>query len=616
MEQIEHAYNLILSNFNYASYKMHLMVNEHLTLNLTLILFLGALAQWIAWRYHFPSIAFLLFFGFLAGPVGNLIDPDALFGKTFIPIVSLSVAFILFEGALSLKFSEVVTTKKVVRDLVTAGALVTLVLSAAAAYYILNLDFSLSLLFGSILTVTGPTVIMPLLRHIKPIGKISAVLKWEGIVIDPIGAILAVLVYQAIITGQFHSVYYSLFYDFMLIFLVGSLTGLAGAGVFYQLLKHYLVPEYLQNPFTLALVSTVFTASNLIKEESGLLAITVMGIALANQRRVDVKNILVFKENLRVLLISILFILLSARLKISDFDNFNSSSFLFIVILIFVIRPACVFISSIKSNLNFYEKLFISFMAPRGIIAASVSSVFALNLVKAGHKSAEILVPLTFMVIIATVLFYSIVSPWLANRLKLSNIDPQSVIIIGAQPPAVKIAFALKEAGFQSLLIDNNALHVKVAAAEGLTACTMSILDDNVIDEIDMNAYGKVLALTSNDKVNSLSIVRFCEHFERHELYQISSKIFSAIPQRLTGRTLFRANFSYDDLQSAFERGAQINNIKITPELTIEELKKQYGEDMLILFRIDDKSKLIVNSPDMSEKFEPKIKSIIALCAS
>jgi len=462
--------------------------------------------------------------------------------------------------------------------------------------------------------VTGPTVIMPLLRHIKPIGKISAVLKWEGIVIDPIGAIFAVLVYQATITGEFYSAYYSVLYNFMIIFVTGTLTGLAGAGVFYQLLRNYLVPEYLQNPFTLALVSTVFTASNLIKEESGLLAITIMGITLANQRRVDVKNILIFKENLRVLLISILFILLSARLKISDFDNLNSSSLLFIVILIFVIRPACVFISSIKSDLNFYEKVFISFMAPRGIIAASVSSVFALNLAKAGHKNAEALVPLTFMVIIATVLFYSIVSPWLANRLKLSNINPQSVIIIGAQPPAVKIALALKEAGFQSMLIDNNARHVDFAVAEGLTAYATSILADNVVDEIDVNAYGKVLAITSNDKVNSLSIVRFCEYFERHELYQISSKIFSSLPQRLTGRTLFRSNFSYDDLEAAFNGGAKINNIKIGPEFSVQNFKKTYGEDALILFKIDDKNKLIVNSPDLPEKLEPKIKSVIALC--
>ncbi len=454
MEQIEYAYNLILSNFNYVSYKMHLMVTEHLTLNLALILFLGALAQWIAWRLKFPSIAFLLLFGFMAGPIGNFINPDDLFGKTFIPIVSLSVAFILFEGALSLKFSEVADTKKVVRNLVTIGAFVTLVFSAVAAYYILKLDIVLAFLLGAILTVTGPTVIMPLLRHIKPIGKISAVLKWEGILIDPIGAILAVLVYQAAITGEFYSAYYMIAYNFMMIFITGILTGLLGAAIFYQLLRHYLVPEYLHNPFTLALVSCVFTLSNLLKEESGLLAITIMGITLANQKRVDVKNILIFKENLRVLLISVLFILLSARLKISDFDYFNYSSFLFLLMVIFVVRPACVFISAIKSDLSFREKLFISFMAPRGIIAASVSSVFALNLVRAGHKNAEALVPLTFFVIIATVLFYSVISPLLAVFLKLSNVNPQSVIIIGAQRPAIELALALKREGFQSILID------------------------------------------------------------------------------------------------------------------------------------------------------------------
>lgn len=594
---------------------MHAAITEHLLLNLTMILFLGALAQWLAWRYRFPSIAFLLLFGFMAGPIGRFIDPDKLFGKTFIPIVSLSVAFILFEGALSLKLSEVVTTRKVVRNLVTLGALITLLMAAAASYFILKLDIWLSFLFAAILTVTGPTVILPLLRHIKPIGKVSSVLKWEGIVVDPIGAILAVLVYQAMITGEFETSHFFIMTHFLKIVGAGLLAGALGALFFYQLLKNYLVPEFLQNPFTLALVACVFTGSNLLMEESGLLAITVMGIALANQHRVDVKNILVFKENLRVLLISILFILLSARLRVRDFEYLNADSLIFMAILIFVIRPACVFASSIKSDLNFREKLFISFMAPRGIIAASVSSVFALNLIEAGHKNAAMIVPLTFMVIVVTVLFYSVVSPWLARILGISNTDPQAVIIIGAQPPLIKVARALKDAGIQALLIDGNPRRVDDAVALGLNAFTSSIMADNIIDEIEVSSYSKVLAMTSNDKVNSLAIIRFAEHFEKNQMFQISPKLKIAVPRELTGLTLFREALNYLAFEEYFNKGARAVNIPVTPEFTRADFEMKYGKDSLLLFTIDAKNRLAVVTPEHPKAWPSKIRSVVALVA-
>lgn len=615
MDYLIFSYNFIATNINYASYKMHSALTEHLLLNLTMILFLGALAQWLAWRYRFPSIAFLLIFGFMAGPIGRFVDPDALFGKTFIPIVSLSVAFILFEGALSLKFSEVVSTKKVVRNLVTIGALITLVMAAAASYYILKLDIWLSFLFAAILTVTGPTVILPLLRHIKPVSKISSVLKWEGIVVDPIGAILAVLVYQAMITGEFETSHLFILSHFVKIVSAGLLAGALGAAFFYSLLKNYLVPEFLQNPFTLALVACVFSGSNLIMEESGLLAITAMGILLANQKKVDVKNILVFKENLRVLLISILFILLSARLRIRDFEYINADSIIFMALLIFVIRPVCVFASAYRSDLNFSEKLFISFMAPRGIIAASVSSVFALNLVEAGHKQAAMIVPLTFMVIVVTVFFYSIVSPWLARRLKIANTDPQALIIIGAQPPIIKVALALKDAGIQTLLLDNNPRRTDDASALGLNAIVSSIMAENIIDEIEVSSYSKVLAMTSNDKVNSLAIIRFAEHFEKNEMFQITSKLNLSLPHSLTGRPLFRENLNYLAFEEYFNKGARAVNIPVTPEFTRADFEMKYGKDSLLLFTIDIKNRLAVVTPEHPKAWPSKIRSVVALVA-
>jgi len=272
-----------------------------------------------------PSILFLLVFGFLAGPVTGLLDPDALLGELLLPIVSISVAIILFEGGLTLRLEELREIGGVVLALVTLGAIVTWSLAAAAAHFVLGLEVQVAVLLGAVLVVTGPTVIGPLLRHVRPTGRVADILKWEGIVIDPIGALLAVLVFEALLVGA-------------------------------------------------------FVLSNHLQAESGLFAVTLMGLVLDNQKHVAVKHILDFKENLSVLIISALFILLSDRLEPSHFSHFGMESVLFLAILIFVARPTSVLTSTLRSDLDWRERLFLSWMAPRGIVAAAVASVFALKL--------------------------------------------------------------------------------------------------------------------------------------------------------------------------------------------------------------------------------------------
>ena len=276
---------------------------EHILIGLGAIIVLGVIAQWLAWRLQLPAILLLLVFGFLAGPGTGLLRPDELFGDLLFPVVSLSVAIILFEGSLSLKFHELRDGGAVVARLTTIGIAVTWLLASTAAHVAVGLSLPIALLLGAILVVTGPTVIIPLLRQVRPVGRVGSVVKWEGIVNDPIGAILAVLVFEAVVASG-AGMPSILIAGVLKALLLGSLLGLLGAALLVAILRYYAVPDSLQNSVATMLVVVVFLVSNAVQSESGLLAVTVMGIALANQRLAAIRHIYEFKENLRVILIA------------------------------------------------------------------------------------------------------------------------------------------------------------------------------------------------------------------------------------------------------------------------------------------------------------------------
>jgi len=352
---------------------------------LTAIILLGIGAQWLAWRFHLPSILLLLVFGFIAGPVTGLFNPDDILGDLLFPVVSLSVAIILYEGGLSLRFSELKKVGGVVLMLISVGALITWLISAAAAYYILGLDFQLSVLLGAILIVTGPTVIGPLLHQIRPKEPVGSILKWEGILIDPVGALLAVLVFEAILANEFHNTLPRILQGVAETIVIGVVIGYVASKIIIESFKRHWVPDELENGVSLMMVIVAFVISNWLHTEAGLLTVTLMGIFLINQKQISVRHIVEFKENLRVLLISSLFILLAARVELEQITQLGFSSLLFLGVLIFVTRPVMVFLSSLFSSLKWREKLFISWMAPRGIVAAAVASVFAHELAHEGH---------------------------------------------------------------------------------------------------------------------------------------------------------------------------------------------------------------------------------------
>lgn len=591
-------------------------MSDHYLIYLASIIGLGIGAQWLAWRLKLPSILLMLVLGFLAGPVTGFLDPDALLGDMLFPFISLSLAIILFEGGLSLRVSDLLQTRLVVRNLLTLGVLSTWTMTTILAYLVLGMDLPLALLLGSILVVTGPTVIIPLLLQIRPIGRVGPIAKWEGIMNDPIGAMLALLVFEALLSvGLREAAFATAGGIFKTIFAGGSI-GLLAALFMVIALQRYWIPDHLQEVVTLMTVVVAFAASEMLQEESGLFAATIMGIALANQKKVDVKNIIEFKENLRTLLISSLFIILAARMPLGYIYFANYSSLIFVLALILVVRPVAVALSTRKSGLSWQEKAFLSWMAPRGIVAAAVSAIFALRLSESGYLLSEALAPITFLVIATTVAVYGLSAPLLARKLGLAKPDPQGVLIVGAHSWAREIASILKSEGFVVLLVDTNRLDIHEAFNMGLPTYHGSILAENVQEEIDLVGLGRLIALTPDDRVNSLAALHFAEVFSRSEVYQLNPESTgyrgreAIYPQHLRGRLLFSPEASYSYLTAQFCSGAYITTNEFTADFKGNGSDFSAGQASLPLFLITDTGKLAIYTNDNHPVPKPGYKLI------
>lgn len=586
-------------------------MSEEVLISLASLIILGIGAQWLAWRLRFPSIVFLLIFGFLAGPVTGYLNPDLLMGDLLLPFVTLAVAVILFEGGLTLNIKELREIGPTLLSLISIGVLVTWAVGALGAHYILGLNTEISILLGAILVVTGPTVIGPLLRHIRPSARVNDILKWEGIVIDPIGALLAVLVFEAILVGEIQGATTMVLLSLGKTILFGGAIGLVFAALLIILLRKYWVPDFLQETVTLSLVIAAYLLSDLFQPESGLFSTTLMGIIIANQRWVSVKHILEFKENLRVLIISVLFIILSARLDKSSIEFVSVSSGIFLALMIFVARPLSVFLSTIGKKVSVREKLFLSWVAPRGIVAAAVSSIFALRLSEMGIENSEALVPVTFIIIVGTVVIYGLTSTPVARWLGVAESDSQGVLIVGAHPWALEIAKAIKDDGFKVIMVDTNRGDVSKARLAGITTFYGSVMSEYVMEKIPFGGIGKVLALTSNDEINSLAVLRFSELFDSQELFQIlpyqanKGKEQDYSPKHLRGRFLFGKGITYAQLRRMYYSGAVIKSTKLTKDFNFDAFKEFYGETAIPLFLINESKELVVLSTDTTPKPKP-----------
>jgi len=580
-------------------------VPETILLDITVVVLLGVGAQWLAWRFKLPSILLLLIVGFLAGPVLGILPPRALQGDWLFAFVSLSIGIILFEGGLSLRLSELRSVGSAVFNLITIGVLLTWGMGAAAAHYILGFNVSLAVLIGAILTVTGPTVIVPLLRHVQPKGRVSTIAKWEGITIDPVGAILAVLTLETLLllngpretgTSASHAIS-EVAQGLGLEIFVALGVSVAATMLLVFILRQHMVPDFLRNPVTLMVVVVAFAVSNTLQHESGLLTTTLMGIALANQPYVSVQRITEFKENLQVLLIGSLFVLLSARLDLSALNYIDLNVLVFLGILVVLVRPLAVLVSTIGSELEWEEKAFLSWMAPRGIVAAAVASLFSYQLRPVFPEAVDGVVPVVFAIIVGTVAIYGLTAAPLAQWLDLADPAPDGLLFVGAGGWVRTLAQHLQALGMSVEMIDKNPEHVKKARAEGLSADHANALSESVLDEVDLSGIGRLLITIPNDEVASLAALHFSDVFDTTDIYQLAARPESRhgdgdiMPQHLRGRPLFGEATSYQSLQAHVERGDEVKVLTLAGDFsddeqqeyyTYEDLSTQYDEYTVI----------------------------------
>ncbi|MFI8375085.1 cation:proton antiporter [Pseudomonas helleri] len=564
--------------------------------------------QWLAWRLKLPAILFLLLTGILIGPVLGWLDPQTLFGPLLMPLMSLAVALILFEGSLTLHLSEWREIGSVVHRLVTVGALSTWAVITLATHWLLGFDWLLALLFGTLTLVTGPTVIVPMLRVVRPKASIANILRWEGIVIDPIGALLAVVVYSFIIAraagdGLSHSLL-----TFAGVILCGSVFGIAGGWALGNVLRRQWLPEYLHSLATLATVLGIFIASNQIMHESGLLAVTLMGMWMANMKGVDVRHILHFKENLSVLLISGLFILLAARLDLNAMLALGPAVLVLLLIIQFIARPLNVLLSTAGSKLSWRERTLLAWIAPRGIVAAAVSAIFAIRLDEAGHEGALLLVPLTFAVIIGTVVLQSATARPLARLLKVAEPPPSGFLIVGANGPARVIAKALQQLGIRVLLTDSNWENIRAARMGNLPTYFGNPASEHAESHLDLVGLGHLLALSPSGELNALAVTRFRHEFGPHRLYTLTNSQESRRTDKHRashehrGQVLGNPAITYSQLINDLHQGAEIYSTHLTDSFSWDDYQALHGERATPLFARDSSGWVHVITPNSDLK--------------
>src|SRR5690554_1845356 len=556
---------------------------------------LSLFCQWLAWRVRMPAIVFLLAAGIACGPVFNYLNPNALFGDLLFPMVSLAVAIILFEGSLTLRFSEIRGHGNMVRNLIPIGSIVTGVIGTLAAHWILDISWEISLLFGAISVVTGPTVIAPLLRSVRPSAKLANILQWEGIIIDPIGALLAVLVYEGIVSWGQGNVFGHSLYIFSTTIAVGTVLGSAAGYLNGQVLRKHWIPQYLHNAGTLSFMLGVYALSNEIAHESGLLTVTIMGIWMANMKQVDVESILEFKESLSVLLISALFIILAARIEFSAIANLGWGLAVVLAILMLVARPLSIFISAIGTSLNWREKLFLSWIAPRGIVAAAVSALFAFQLQNNGFAGGETLVPLVFMLIIATVTVQSLTARPLAKLLGVAEPPEFGFLIIGANTVARMIAVELTKHEVPVVLADSSWENVRLARMENLQVYFGNPVSEHAANQLDLTGIGNLLVISPYKHMNSLATYHFLDWFGDHNsVYSLSEGEQDQKARYQTAEKIQRTRglfvgVSYAKLASLASQGYSVKTTQLSDAFNYQNFLDKHQNQALVLFVLDSK---------------------------
>ncbi|WP_298340868.1 sodium:proton antiporter [uncultured Algibacter sp.] len=588
-------------------------------LELAGIIILGILAQWFAWKFKIPAILPLILIGLLVGPIAaaflsedgsKWIEPvwngkKGLFpGDGLYYFVSLAISIILFEGGLTLKRSEIKNVGPVITKLITLGSAITFFGAGMLAYFIFNLSWELSFLFAGLIIVTGPTVITPILRNIPLKKDISTVLKWEGILIDPIGALVAVLVFEFISVEGDSGFTKTALIEFGKIVLFGTTFGFTFAHALAFAINKKFIPHYLLNVVSLSTVLLVFVESEIFAHESGLLAVVVMGMVLGNGKLNNLKELLYFKESLSVLLISILFILLAANINIEDLMLlYTWKTAILFALVVFLIRPLAVFVSTHGSKLKFNEKLFISWVGPRGIVAAGIASLFGSKLIKQGIEGAEYITPLVFMIVLGTVLLNATTARLFAKLVGVFLKKSDGILIVGASKVSRLLGHYLVTNNRHVVLIDSNENNIEKAKELGLEAISTNIYSETLTDNIELNDVGYLMALTGNPDINKYAINKFSNQFGENGSFRLVTAQEIGDEDNNPKEGLFSHKDDYNRLMDLTRKHPSIQEIDLEDKKHYKKLIEMSNndEDIIPLFVKDNEGEFHIISSNNLE---------------
>jgi NhaP-type Na+/H+ or K+/H+ antiporter len=568
----------------------HIVATETLgALNpVTAIALVGAIgvgSQWIAWRLRMPAIVLMLVAGILIGPVFGIFDPARDIGPLMAPMISIAVAIILFEGGLSLNFHTLQDAVGGVRRLVYIGAPLGWLMAALSLHYVAGLSWSSSAVFGGIMIVTGPTVIAPLLRTARLSRRPATLLQWEAIINDPIGALAAVLAFEVVLALNTATTASEAMIELLLGAAVATAAGVAAGVGLSRGFKRGWVPEYMKVPVLFALLLGVFAASDAVLHESGLLAVTIMGIVIANSKLPSYEELRRFKEHATVLLVSGVFILLAAGLDVEALGNLDWRAAAFVAVVVLVARPLTVFISLIGSGIPFREKLLVALTGPRGVVLVAVAGLFGERLLSLGFEDAALIAPLAFALVAVTVVVNGFTLAPFARLLGLAGADVPGVVIIGGADWTTALAEVLRKAEVPVLMTDPNFIRLRKARAAGIDTFSGDILSEAAEQRVELVSYATLIAATDNDAYNTLVTTDLAPEFGRENVFQVMRERADSsrhqLPRTLGGRPL-GLEATHAELEKLMAAGWTFRITKLSEEFTLADWRNETPDGKLL----------------------------------
>jgi NhaP-type Na+/H+ or K+/H+ antiporter len=583
-----------------------MLPSDEILTGLGVVIVLALSCRMVAHETRVPAIVLLLPVGFLAGAVTDDVHPDALFGNAFQPLVTLGVGLILFEAGLRLRFHELTGgAHRVVMRLIVIGTIVTGLGVTLAAKPIFGLDWGTALVLGAILVVSGPTVVMPLLAYVRPTDRVRTVLKWEGVIIDPVGAVLGVLAFHAVKAGAgggkpFHPG------EFALSLGVGAAAGALGAAVLWWLLRRVQREAPAQAvAAALLTLAAALVAADAIRDDSGFVAVTVMGVVMANQEEVDVSRILAFHGTVVELLIAVLFVLISASVEPDRVADLLPEGLVLVAVMVFVLRPLVVVLGTWGSELSRPERAFMAWLAPRGIVAAATASAFGLQLTQAGISGAEDILPVTFIVIFATVVLYGLTATPVARYLGIAGAGARVVLVVGGHVWGRALATALESAGLGVRLWTGRPDEQAAARAAGLDAGSARLGVDLATREEELEEVSDALLITASDDFNALAAYELRSELGHEHVYRLSpaGEVLDLVPPYAEGNILFGADLTYPELTRRFEAGAALVEVDAPDRLDTHDA-------LATLFVVSGSGELTVVTSGSRPEYGPGDKRI------